>query len=202
MDRHDLWKLIMAGKPRLHATGFAQMYIAPDVRLHVWSEELFKHAPDVKQIGFFHDHRYRIESTVLRGALLDTPAEMTNGTEFALYEVRPAHEGEPDKPHYAGQLCGVRLGLPRVVASGDTYEIPKRSFHATRALMPTITVMRKHEEEDTWARLLAPNSPRGEFDPVHSLIRQPDEKDIKFMMWQQLVQLDDSDRAKIVRMLK
>lgn len=39
---------VREGAPRVHATGFAQLYLAPTVRLHVWSDALFFEAPEVR----------------------------------------------------------------------------------------------------------------------------------------------------------
>ena len=207
MNIHELWKMVHAGKPRLHATGFAQLYLADGVRLHVWSDKLFKHAPYVAQNGFFHDHRYRIKSQVLRGALLDQGATFTHAEEeeWGLWEVRPAHEGEPEKPHLKDVYGVVSLWRPRIIRAGACYSIAKRAFHQTRALEPTVTIMRKMDEEETWARLLVPNYRTGpmqtEFDPMHSLIKQPTQDEIKIMMWDQCKNLGEAQLARIEEMI-
>lgn len=185
MNRNELIGRICEGKPRVHATGFAQLYISPDTRLHVWTDALLARAPDIKQIVFKHDHRYGIRSRVLRGTLHDQAVDWDCsvwGVDncWRMWEVRPAGQGLPDKPHIiergseAGDLA-IYEGEPRIVYAGDWYEIPKRTFHATRAVGTTVTMMKKIDEEDAWARLLVP---RG-FDPIHSLSKQPDASFIK-----------------------
>ena len=200
-DYSYLADAIENGKPRVHATGFAQLYLRPDVRLHVWTDALFRHAPDQSQIAFYHDHRYGIVSHVLRGAIMDSPAIPcdTNGSnggpgDWSIWEVRPAGEGQPDKPHRGKKVedneLEVRLPPPRLIKAGDGYHIPKRTFHATRALGTTVTLMRKLNEEPAWARLLVPKG----FDPVHSLVTQPP---IDFVRYEMLEALGALSNAKI-----
>lgn len=206
MNQHDLWKAIQGGKPRVHATGFAQLYLCEGVRLHVWNDELISLAPDIRQAAFYHDHRYGIKSRVLRGMLLDTPAllygkgndiEEQTRNMWDIFEVRPAHEGDAEKPHLATAGHWVEALQPRVVSAGECYLIDKRSFHQTRHLAPTVTVMRKMEEEETWARLLVP---RG-FDPIHSLQSQPDQSRLKRIMWTEAQQVGPEGLAQIEEMM-
>lgn len=203
MKHLDLLNIISDLTPRVHATGFAQLYIAPGVRLHLWNDALFARAPDPTQVAFYHDHRYGIVSHVLKGALLDSPADPVinnswEGEEWQIWEVRPAGENQADKPHHTGLGATVRQRNPRVIRAGFNYFIPKRSFHASRALEPTLTVMRKQQEEGSWARLLVPSG----FDPIHSLVSQPDRELLRSMFWSACKQLGEGELAIIDYQIK
>lgn len=179
-SKAELIDKIRDGQPRVHATGFAQLYIAPNTRLHVWTDWLLKNAPDVRQLAFFHDHRYAIRSTVIGGALHDQmvdPVLNNAHGRWRMWEVRPAHEGEPEKPHLIeGPFYDVTLRTPRIIVADQWYEIPLRAFHSTRAIGDTVTIMEKVGEEASWARLVVPC---GDFDPIHSLSRQPPVERVK-----------------------
>lgn len=174
MKKIDLIHKIEQGDPRVHATGFAQLYIEPNKRLPVWTDWLLLNATDISQIAFFHDHRYAIKSRILKGALHDQavfPSADGDGT-WKMYEVRPAHEGEAEKPCLIeNKTYEVFVDPPRIIKAGEEYAIPRRAFHATRAIGDTVSIMEKIDEEKDWARLLVPD---GNFDPIHSLLRQPD----------------------------
>jgi hypothetical protein len=197
----ELVRLIINGTPRMHATGFVQLYLTPTVRLHVWSDDTFAAAPDVSQIAFFHDHGYTIKSHALRGALLDTRVEVLNDhqglNDWAVWEVRPAHEGEPEKPHLATMEPSKWLALlpPSLIRAGESYEIPKRVFHQTRNIGTTVSVMRKVDEENSWARLMVPTG----FDPVHSLVRQPDKSAMQHWMLNAVAGFGSEERDIIAR---
>lgn len=180
MNKRKLIEAIENGEPRVHATGFAQLYVEPDKRLHVWTDWLLEHAPDITQIVFYHDHRYEIRSKVLSGSLHDQMVEpVVTGPlgEWGMWEVRPSHEGDPEKPHRDPRMnyYDVKLLMPRIIKAGNDYTIPLGAFHATRAIGDTVTVMKKINEEARWARLLVPYP----YDPIHSLTKQPSQKDIK-----------------------
>lgn len=203
MKHLDLLNIISDVTPRVHATGFAQLYISKAVRLHVWTDALFAKAPDPTQVAFYHDHRYGIVSHVLRGALLDSPVypiinNSWDGEQWQVWEVRPAGEGQPDKPQHAGLGATVRQHNPRVIRAGFNYYIPKRTFHASRALETTVTVMRKQQEEGAWARLLVPTG----FDPIHSLTTQPDREWLRSIFWNECRKLTESDLAIIDYQIK
>lgn len=155
-------------KPRYHAgVGFAQLYLSDNVRLHVWHPDL---PTEPESFGCRHNHRFDFTSTVLVGAVTNIFLDVTQGGReiagsggefvegygyFDEWEVQPAHLGAA-VPTIKNR--GVDLGIRAIelVPAGETYEFPKRVYHESRGHGTTVTVMRKFNQEDTWAGIVAP----------------------------------------------
>lgn len=68
--------------PRFHGNGFIQVYMSPDVRLHIWSKDF----PATRvQNARIHDHRFTFNSTVLIGTL-----------RHEMFAVKTHHDGNAD----------------------------------------------------------------------------------------------------------
>lgn len=144
-------------KPRFHnGVGFAQLYITPDVRLHIWHPAL---PAEPEGFGCRHDHRFDFVSTVLQGAVTNIHLDYMVGPlgTFARYRVQPAHLG-PSVPEIVPgeEKVTVLITGVEVVREGETYSFPKRVFHESRGHGVTVTAMRKFNQEDSWAGILAP----------------------------------------------
>ncbi|UTC28572.1 hypothetical protein MARCHEWKA_00590 [Brevundimonas phage vB_BpoS-Marchewka] len=182
-DQHPLYQTVRAGlisgtlKPRYHAgVGFAQVYLNEDVRLHLWHPDL---PTEPESFGCRHDHRFDFTSTVLLGAVTNiflsiTPGWSTtagSGDEvlegfgrFNEWEVMPAHLGSAE-PTIRQSGVDLHIDGIEVIRAGETYSFPKRRYHESRGHGVTLTVMKKFNQEETWAGILAP---RGQ-PPVHGM---------------------------------
>jgi hypothetical protein len=161
---------------RHHGIGALQAYVSQHVRVHIWHDKLL--TPGMRDSGGIHDHRFRLESTILIGGLtnheyrLDQvgPEEFNDDATWTclpgphdVYEVVNASTGKTDPP--------TKVGGPHTLyyrhtelEEGDTYSYPKREFHETMHHGTTITLVTKHDQEELPARLLAPAGTT----PVHA----------------------------------
>ncbi|UTC29564.1 hypothetical protein BAMBUS_05060 [Brevundimonas phage vB_BpoS-Bambus] len=182
-DQHPLYQTVRAGlisgtlKPRYHAgVGFAQVYLNEDVRLHLWHPDL---PTEPESFGCRHDHRFDFTSTVLLGAVTniflsahdsvvrlnaDEDHALDGAGVFSEWEVMPAHLGSAE-PTIRRDGVDVTIDGIEVIRAGETYSFPKRRYHESRGHGVTLTVMKKFNQEETWAGILAP---RGQA-PVHGM---------------------------------
>jgi len=156
---------------RHHGIGALQAYVSERVRIHIWHEKLL--LPGMHDSGGIHDHRFRLESTILLGGLTnreyhldkvhDEPTWVCLPGTYEVYEVVNASTGKTDPPT---KVDGEHTLVyhPTDLEEGDTYSYPKRDFHETIHHSTTITLVTKHDQEERSARLLAPV---GVF-PVHA----------------------------------
>lgn len=186
-------------KPRFHnGVGFAQVYITPDVRLHVWHPDL---PAEPEGFGCRHDHRFDFTSTVLTGAVTNVHLDYMVGPlgTFARYKVQPAHLGAsvpeivPGEEKVTPLITGVE-----VLRAGETYSFPKRVFHESRGHGVTVTVMRKFNQEDSWAGILAPIGQ----SPEHGMERcSITDKALKHLVFQTLMSLPFEAWDSVQRMI-
>src|SRR5688572_12499486 len=146
--------------PRVHPNGFIQLDLAPDERLHIWTEEPLAVRPDGADI---HDHTYDFDSEVLEGALRTIVYEVAPSAtgDWKVIETMPyaatGHAGElwdADDARYdlhATEEC--------VISAGGKYFFEKRQFHKSFPVGFTATRMRIHPVDRTLsARLVTPAS--------------------------------------------
>lgn len=207
MSRHPTYDRVRVGlltgklKPRYHAgVGFAQVYLTEDVRLHVWHPEL---PTEPESFGCRHDHRFDFTSTVLLGAVTNIFLSITDGARqtansgdevvpgygfFDEWEVMPAHLGSAEPTI---RQCGVDLHIDgiQLLRAGETYSFPKRRYHESRGHGLTCTVMKKFNQEDTWAGIVAP---KGQ-PPQHGMAGPPVDSD--FLVGRFLDAIDRIDDA-------
>jgi hypothetical protein len=157
--QHKVCVGVLSGdlKPRFHnGVGFAQVYVTPDVRLHIWHPDL---PAEPEGFGCRHDHRFDFTSTVLKGAVTNVWLDYMVGPlgTFARYKVQPAHLGPAVPEIVEGEEKVTPLITDvQVIREGETYSFPKRVFHESRGHGVTVTVMRKFNQENSWAGILAP----------------------------------------------
>lgn len=201
MTRHPIYDRVRVGlltgklKPRYHAgVGFAQLYLSDDVRLHVWHPEL---PTEPESFGCRHDHRFDFTSTVLLGAVTNiflsiTPG-MTSVSEegcgfFDEWEVMPAHLGSAE-PTIRQRGVDLHIDGIQLLRAGETYSFPKRRYHESRGHGLTCTVMKKFNQEDTWAGIVAPAGQ----PPMHGMAGPPVDSD--FLVGRFLDAIDRIDAA-------
>lgn len=190
-QKHPLYGDIRSGlvagrlKPRYHAgVGFAQVYLNDAVRLHLWHPDL---PTEPESFGCRHDHRFDFTSTVLLGAVTNIFLDVGEGAvqiagsgdqavpgygPFDEWDVMPAHLGS-DEPTIRRTGVDVQIAGVQVLKAGDTYTFPKRRYHESRGHGVTLTVMKKFNQDDSWAGIIAP---RGQ-SPQHGMVGPQVSKD-------------------------
>lgn len=126
------------------------------VDVHIWTQRLRTIPPHT--LNGVHDHRVLIRSTVVVGAIrevrfnvaFEEPGDV-DAWELRHPEVRM--EGD-DNLRFLGRVRVTELG-ERVVLAGETYEIPRHTWHLTR-IYPSvaITVVQKTGGSGSLARTL------------------------------------------------
>lgn len=155
-------------KPRYHnGIGFAQVYLAPEVRLHIWHPE-FPNIPEA--FGTRHNHRYDFLSTVLIGAMTNITLDFYDDPDgyFRLYKIQPAHLGPADPILDETAAYDVVVRKIEVVRAGESYTFPKGVYHEGRSNGITATILKKLNQEDSWAGILAP----ADQEPEHGMARE------------------------------
>lgn len=155
-------------KPRYHnGIGFAQVYLDKEVRLHVWRQE-FPNIPEA--FGTRHNHRYDFISTVLVGAMTNITLDYRyNPTGyFRLYKIQPAHLGPADPILDETVAYDIVVSKIEVVPAGESYTFPKGVYHEGRSNGITATILKKLNQEDSWAGILAP----ADQEPEHGMARE------------------------------
>lgn len=137
------------------AAGMIQLYLTDDVRMHVFHHGTL---PQPEEFGFRHNHRFHLTSLVLMGEIINTeldvkPYHFTGN--FYLYDVQPALLGEAvpvrcDDNRYQVEITGIRR-----IKAGQQYRVRKWAYHQTQAHGLTVTIIRKSEQSEHHARILA-----------------------------------------------
>lgn len=193
-------KLLPTLNWRHHGIGVLQAYISQYTRLHIWHDRL--HRPRMRDSGGIHDHRFRLESTILIGGLTNRECVLDRGVHpptYDIYEVINASTGKTDPPTKTRDQVSVVFGDVEL-EEGDTYSYPKRAFHETIHHGVTITLVTKHEQEDAPARLLAPVGTT----PVHAFHASIDRATIEDivheaenLLWRALGEVQPQRRAVV-----
>lgn len=165
-------------KPRFHGNGFIQVYMAPDVRLHIWHPEFPATRVENAKI---HNHRFDFTSTVLQGNLLDHRYGVTlmDGGPYDLYEIPEAS----DKSASLVLLCEceVRYKQTRIRRQGSTYTsacAEGEHFHDANGEPGevTVTLMTKLRTYQQWAQVVCLDKGR---EPDHAFNNQPRDADMR-----------------------
>lgn len=128
-------------KPNLHGNGFIQLDVAPNWRLHVWPMEPI---PAQKVYTPWHDHVFRIESTILVGFLKHTHfriAEVVRGTHH-LYEAH-SRTGSNTELIKKGTTFNIEEIGTCVFNAGSNYSFEPHEFHTSEGIGLTATLMHK-----------------------------------------------------------
>lgn len=171
MNIKDIETRLLEGRldVRYHnGVGMMQAYLTEDVRMHVWHPEL---TTPLESFGNRHDHRFSLESIILLGAIVDIQYQELDGEgPFNIYEVKPAHFGDTPTPQLLSCEHAFSPESIQKHCTGDRYWVPKRIVHETRAEGLTVTIMRKFDQEEQWARIIATKDQQ----PEHAMLRKPD----------------------------
>lgn len=149
---------------RHHGIGLLQGYVVedtePEVRVHVWAQELVK--PGMTDSGNIHDHRFDLVSHVLHGVIghdIINPVLDENGT-WSLLQL--THARAAKESGYHGPTTPIP-GLYSIhqesmmIPAGRTYYFPAGRFHKSTVIGDvTITCVEKHNQSDASARILFP----------------------------------------------
>lgn len=215
-DKHPLHQSVRVDlingrlKPRYHAgVGFAQVYLSEDVRLHLWHPDL---PTEPESFGCRHDHRFDFTSTVLLGAVTNIFLSMEPGARYIAgsgdqkvegygpfdeWEVMPAHLGSAE-PAIRRRGVDVKIDGIQLLKAGETYSFPKRRYHESRGHGVALTVMKKFNQEDSWAGILAP---KGQ-PPVHGMAGPQVSKDtLVGLLLAAIDKIDDAGWARVQHLL-
>jgi hypothetical protein len=177
---------------RHHKIGLLQAYVAEgqtildtELRLHVWHPDLILSDEDS---GRIHDHRFRLTSQVLLGAMHDTEIKLHDagvlperdpdfvermGGVYEVWDIQNARRAQADGQHWVAPSTGQpgKYLLERtdhVYSMGARYSYPPRVFHRSNVKELTVTICTKRDQADVPARLLARvgATPKHAFDPT------------------------------------
>lgn len=171
MNVQDIYSKLEDGslKVRYHTgVGFMQAYLTEDVRLHVWHPQL---PPELEAFGCRHDHRFDLESHVLLGSVVDTQFKSCDkgGGTFDMYTVKPAHFGDTPVPKLTHNFISLEVVHFHKINQGGTYYCQKGVIHESRATPLAVTIMKKTNQSNQWARILASYGQT----PEHAMARKP-----------------------------
>jgi len=143
-------------KLSLHGLGFMQLILPEGRRMHIWHPDLPRRT--CFKDSAIHDHRFGFVSTVIAGTQVnqlykvDHKAEFSdhNHTAFLHEGARTKFGNRPWVPDYSCKL--VKAGEPRIVKSGESYEMNPYMLHSTNSQGVVVTIMHKTTEENEGAR--------------------------------------------------
>lgn len=163
---------------RRHGVGCLQAYLREgddhEVRVHVWHPSIVRDG--MVDHGDMHNHRFRMESTVLVGELEHTEADIVDDPdgEWCVYHVVHARE-DLGARYVADKATAIPGGLkstwrrrvrvvrrPGVISAGQTYGFARGAFHHARVDALAVTIVTKHDQTTDRARIVARP------DPVHA----------------------------------
>jgi hypothetical protein len=150
---------------RHHGIGCLQGYVVehvePEVRIHVWSRRLLK--PGMDESGDVHDHRFDLVSHVLCGTVghEELIPEADPAGEWGLLQLTHARAAKENAYHGPTAPLEGRFSVrrvPLVIPTGHSYHFPAGRFHRSPLLGDNVavTVVEKHRQNDTPARILYP----------------------------------------------
>ena len=158
--------LIPTLKWRHNGLGLLQAYVqegtSTELRIHVWHPSLRREG--IVDSGLLHDHRFDLTSYVLVGQIIQREYELFENNAFGTWQLHEVvHAREASNRH--GTNDGLVSGLPtlyhavyetRVIQAGDRYKFPKEHFHGSFIDGLAVTVVRKSNQTEKPARILAP----------------------------------------------
>lgn len=170
----DLRASVAAAMPHLkwryNGLGVLQAYLFEgefeEARVHVWHPSLEK--PGIRFSGKIHDHRFDLRSTVLLGTIGHVEYKLTPHPQghWETHDVVNARKAMLDGSPFKGGLYDgavVRTGdtfnvktMPWTFRERDVYLYPKGCFHESYTNELAVTLVRKTNQEERRARILAP----------------------------------------------
>ncbi len=162
---HALRAAVLAAFPSLswrhHGIGVLQAYLIedadPEVRVHVRHPSLVKNG--MERNGDVHDHRFDLVSHVIVGTVAHEEwltAAAPDG-EYETATLTHARAAAASNYHGPWERTGNRYHVRRnqmFVPAGSTYTFPASSFHRSPVTGLAVSVVEKHGQTATSARLL------------------------------------------------
>lgn len=155
---------------RYNGLGVLQAYLsegdADELRVHVWHPSLEK--PGIKYSGKIHDHRFDLRSTVLLGSIGHVEYNLTPRVDgsWETHEVVNARKAMADSTVYKGGVFDGQVAstgdyfsanqVPFTFREGEIYIFPKGLFHESHVNGLCVTLVRKQNQEERKAKILAP----------------------------------------------
>ena len=130
----------------LHGSGFIQVVLPNNTRMHVWHPGLPRttHSPH----GHFHNHRFSFKATVLKGNQVNQRCDIIprlEGTHTLI-----SHDGDrlPSgaRESYPVGQANVVLRSKEMISPGQSYYTPELEYHHTPNQGFVITLMEKLSE--------------------------------------------------------
>lgn len=157
--------------PRLHPNGFITLDIDETRKLHVWPKVPLRTRP----AGLVHDHVFAFRSRVLKGALTDERYGIFDdpiGT-YCVYVAdcvsgRCHTQERPSSGLMRQSETRYRVSLTsqRIIRSGQSYDFPVETFHASHPMGFTATLMEISDFGTApSARILFPCTAKPEYFP-------------------------------------
>lgn len=144
------------GKPRFHGNGFVQLYLMPDIRLHIWHPDL---PPIRNHNAAIHNHRYDMKSTIYAGTLTHTIYDVDvfhPHPDIRVIQLEGA-SGDFKKPKIETSDVG-KLIIRHVYnfAKGSTYTMRRPYFHSSdnKTNKPIVTIFERSNKSTAFAKIL------------------------------------------------
>jgi len=129
---------------KCHGLGMAKAYISPTRRVHVWDKRL-RHPGRWEES--IHSHRWDMHSLVVAGRIKQEEFFASPDPHGTHMEWSVANTTSAD-PHALTLVSEQRLQLRRadtIVRAGESYSMPRGSFHRTDAVDGTVTLMSRFD---------------------------------------------------------
>ena len=153
--------------------GMLQAYIkegeGDELRVHVWDRRLRRER--IEDAGLLHDHRFDMTSTILLGILRQQEVHLRPYDQrvdpyadaYSIYEIRSNYRKSKNSAAIVETPGAWEAHFRNVdLEAGDQYDYPRGEFHGTYTpgdldvWGPTVTVIRKTNQLDVPARIVAP----------------------------------------------
>ncbi len=132
---YDEFRARAIGRPVAHGNGFVQVPLDNDERLHVWHPQ----CPRQRVYTGTHDHRFRFESRILTGRLMNRIWTWAQGYDYRIY-----HADDDDKLAWSGDTCRLIHYSDAVHGPGESYQMNWKWLHDSVPVTAMVaTVMRK-----------------------------------------------------------
>lgn len=165
----DLRTSVAAAMPHLswrhNGLGVLQAYLSEgatdELRVHVWHPDLER--PGIRYSGKIHDHRFDLRSTVLLGSIGHIEYRLIPHPDghWTTHEVVNARKAVAEGGSFDGKVSGTgdffnARTMPWTFRERDVYLYPKGCFHESHVNGLCVTLVRKMNQEERKARILAP----------------------------------------------
>jgi hypothetical protein len=208
----DMRATVAAAMPHLkwryNGLGVLQAYLVEgeldELRVHVWHPSLEK--PGIRFSGKIHDHRFDLRSTVLLGAIGHVEYRLTPSPSGAweTHAVVNARKAMADESVYKAGLFDGQVEstaeyfharmVPYTFRERDVYLYPKGCFHESHVSDLCVTLVRKMNQEERKARILAPR----DHEVVHAFAEPKPESEWRPFIERAVAEMLAADHRKPV----